>query len=115
MKFKPVFIWISICRIISTVLPTHFHADFVSGHLDLAAKTGAQIVYGPTAKPGFEAIVAEDNQVFEVGAYKVKVIHTPGHTMESTTYLLIDENGKEHQTRNRSALVFNPEVYLFNL
>lgn len=80
---------------IKYVFETHFHADFVSGHIDLAAKTGAQIVYGPTAKPGFEAIVAADNQVFEVGAYKVKVIHTPGHTMESTTYLLIDENGKE--------------------
>lgn len=81
---------------IKYVFETHFHADFVSGHLDLAKKTGADIVYGPTAKPGFEAIVAEDNQVFEVGNYKVKVIHTPGHTMESTTYLLIDENGKEH-------------------
>lgn len=81
---------------IKYVFETHFHADFVSGHLDLAAKTGAQIVYGPTAKPGFEAIVAEDNQVFELGDYKIKVIHTPGHTMESTTYLLIDENGKEH-------------------
>ncbi len=78
------------------VFETHFHADFVSGHLDLAKKTGAKIVYGPTAKPGFEAIVAEDNQVFELGDYKIKVIHTPGHTMESTTYLLIDENGKEH-------------------
>ena len=81
---------------IKYVFETHFHADFVSGHLDLAAKTGATIVYGPTAKPQFEAHVAEDNQVFEVGNYKVKVIHTPGHTMESTTYLLIDENGKEH-------------------
>ncbi|MFN6085766.1 MAG: MBL fold metallo-hydrolase [Fluviicola sp.] len=81
---------------IKYVFETHFHADFVSGHLDLAAKTGAQIVYGPTAKPGFEAIVAEDNQVFTIGDYKVKVIHTPGQTMESTTYLLIDENGKEH-------------------
>jgi len=81
---------------IKYVFETHFHADFVSGHLDLAAKTGATIVYGPTAKPQFEALVAEDNQVFEVGNYKVKVIHTPGHTMESTTYLLIDENGKEH-------------------
>ena len=77
------------------VFETHFHADFVSGHLDLAKKTGADIVYGPTAKPGFDAIVAEDDQVFKVGDYKVKVIHTPGHTMESTTYLLIDENGKE--------------------
>ncbi len=81
---------------IKYVFETHFHADFVSGHLDLAKKTGAQIVYGPTAKPGFEAITAEDDQIFEVGNYKVKVIHTPGHTMESTTYLLIDENGKEH-------------------
>lgn len=59
-------------------------------------KTGATIVYGPTAKPGFEALVAEDNQVFEVGACRVKVIHTPGHTMESTTFLIIDEQGKEH-------------------
>ena len=81
---------------IKYVFETHFHADFVSGHLDLSKKTGAKIVYGPTAKPGFEAIVAEDNQSFSVGAYTVKVIHTPGHTMESTTYLLIDENGKEH-------------------
>ena len=80
---------------IKYVFETHFHADFVSGHLDLAQKTGAKIVYGPTAKPNFEAIVAADGQVFEVGHYKVKVIHTPGHTMESTTYLLIDENNKE--------------------
>jgi hydroxyacylglutathione hydrolase len=78
------------------VFETHFHADFVSGHLDLSANTGATIVFGPTAKPGYTALVAEDNQVFEVGNVKVKVIHTPGHTMESTTYLLIDENGKEH-------------------
>lgn len=81
---------------IKYVFETHFHADFVSGHLDLKKKTGAEIVFGPTAKPNYEAIIAEDNQVFEVGNYKVKVIHTPGHTMESTTYLLIDENGKEH-------------------
>lgn len=63
---------------IKYVFETHFHADFVSGHLDLKAKTGAQTVFGPTAKPGYEAIVAEDNQVFEVGNYKVKVLHTPG-------------------------------------
>jgi len=81
---------------IKYVFETHFHADFVSGHLDLAKKAGAQIIYGPTAKPGFEAIVAEDNQEFKVGNYTVRVIHTPGHTMESTTYLLIDENSKEH-------------------
>ncbi|WP_435355794.1 MBL fold metallo-hydrolase [Emticicia sp. SJ17W-69] len=81
---------------IKYVFETHFHADFVSGHLDLAKKTGAKIVYGPTAKPNFEATIAEDNQIFEVGDYKVKAIHTPGHTMESTTYMLIDENGHEH-------------------
>lgn len=81
---------------IKYVFETHFHADFVSGHLDLAKKTGAKIVFGPTAKPGYEAIIAEDGQIFKVGDYSVKVIHTPGHTMESTTYLLIDENGKEH-------------------
>ncbi|MEY3238232.1 MAG: hypothetical protein RI883_2333 [Bacteroidota bacterium] len=81
---------------IKYVFETHFHADFVSGHLDLAKKTGAQIVYGPTAKPNFEAIIAIDDQLFKIGDYTIKVIHTPGHTMESTTYLLIDENGKEH-------------------
>ncbi|MEZ4810343.1 MAG: MBL fold metallo-hydrolase [Allomuricauda sp.] len=81
---------------IKYVFETHFHADFVSGHLNLKEKTGATIVFGPTAKPGYDALVAEDGQVFSVGEYKVKVIHTPGHTMESTTYLLIDEKGKEH-------------------
>ncbi|RBP32959.1 glyoxylase-like metal-dependent hydrolase (beta-lactamase superfamily II) [Oceanihabitans sediminis] len=81
---------------IKYIFETHFHADFVSGHLDLKEKTGAQIVFGPTANPSYEALIAEDGQVFEIGDYKVKVIHTPGHTMESTTYLLIDENGKEH-------------------
>lgn len=81
---------------IKYVFETHFHADFVSGHLNLKEKAGATIVFGPTAKPGYDALVAEDGQVFTVGDYKIKVIHTPGHTMESTTYLLIDENGKEH-------------------
>ena len=77
------------------IFETHFHADFVSGHLDLSKKTGASIVYGPTAEPDFEAIIAEDNQIFEIGNIKIKVLHTPGHTMESSTFLLIDENGKE--------------------
>lgn len=77
------------------IFETHFHADFVSGHLDLSKKTGAPIVYGPTAAPEFEAIIAEDNQIFEIGKVKIKVLHTPGHTMESSTYLLIDENGVE--------------------
>jgi glyoxylase-like metal-dependent hydrolase (beta-lactamase superfamily II)/rhodanese-related sulfurtransferase len=78
------------------IFETHFHADFVSGHLDLSKKTNAPIVYGPTANAEFEAIIAEDNQIFKIGNVKIKVLHTPGHTMESTTYLLIDENGKEN-------------------
>lgn len=77
------------------IFETHFHADFVSGHLDLSNKTGAPIVYGPTAQPEFEAIIAEDEQVFEIGQARIKALHTPGHTMESTTYLLIDEQGTE--------------------
>ena len=77
------------------IFETHFHADFVSGHVDLSKKTGAPIVYGPTANPDFDAIIAEDGQIFEIGKIKIKVLHTPGHTMESSTYLLIDENGKE--------------------
>ncbi|MGX9986657.1 MBL fold metallo-hydrolase [Soonwooa purpurea] len=77
------------------IFETHFHADFVSGHLDLSKKTNAPIVYGPTANPEFEAIIAEDEQVFEIGKIKIKALHTPGHTLESTTYLLIDEDGKE--------------------
>lgn len=80
---------------IKYVFLTHFHADFVSGHLDLAKKANAQIVYGPTAKPAYEIVSAYDGQLFKVGAYEVKVIHTPGHTLESTTFLLIDENGEE--------------------
>jgi glyoxylase-like metal-dependent hydrolase (beta-lactamase superfamily II)/rhodanese-related sulfurtransferase len=77
------------------IFETHFHADFVSGHLDLSQATGATIVYGPTANPGFEALIAEDEQLFNIGDVTIKVLHTPGHTMESTSYLLIDENGKE--------------------
>lgn len=80
---------------IKYVLETHFHADFVSGHLDLAKKADAKIVFGPTAQPNFEAHIATDNEILEVGKVKIKVIHTPGHTMESTCFLLIDENGKE--------------------
>ena len=81
---------------IKFVFETHFHADFVSGHLDLRKKTGADIVFGPLAKPAYEAITAEDGQEFKVGKATVRVIHTPGHTMESSCYLLIDEDGKEH-------------------
>ncbi len=78
---------------IKYVFETHFHADFVSGHIDLAKKTGASIVYGPNAACEFECISAEDNQEFPLGNVKIKVIHTPGHTMESTCFLLIDETG----------------------
>ena len=78
------------------VLETHFHADFVSGHLDLARKTGATIVYGPTAQPNFEAHIAKDGEELKVGNVTIVVLHTPGHTMESSTYLLRDENGKDY-------------------
>ncbi len=80
---------------IKYVLETHFHADFVSGHIDLAKKTGAEIVFGPTAKTQFSAHIANDGEILKVGNVKIKVIHTPGHTLESTCYLLIDEDGKE--------------------
>lgn len=80
--------------VIKYVFETHFHADFVSGHLDLSTKTGATIVYGPTAKPNFEAHIATDGEEFQVGKLKIKAIHTPGHTLESTCYLLSDETGK---------------------
>lgn len=79
---------------IKYVFETHFHADFVSGHLDLAKKTGAKIVYGPNANPNFETIIAKDNEVFKVGKLSITALHTPGHTLESTCYLLSDENGK---------------------
>lgn len=81
---------------IKYIFETHFHADFVSGHLDLAQKSGAKIVYGPTAKPNFDAIIAEDGQQFNIGGVTIKAIHTPGHTLESTCYLVTDENGKDH-------------------
>jgi hydroxyacylglutathione hydrolase len=81
---------------IKYVLETHFHADFVSGHLDLSKKTGAPIVYGPNANPSFEAHIAKDGEELKLGKVTIKVLHTPGHTMESTCYLLIDENGKPH-------------------
>lgn len=81
---------------IKYIFETHFHADFVSGHVTLSKKTGAPIVYGPNANPSFDAIIATDGQEFKLGALTIKVLHTPGHTMESTTYLLMDENGKDH-------------------
>lgn len=80
---------------IKYIFETHFHADFVSGHIDLARKTGASIIYGPTAQPEFEAIIATDGQVFKIGDLSITVLHTPGHTMESSCYLLKDANGKD--------------------
>jgi len=81
---------------IKYIFETHFHADFVSGHVTLSKETGAPIIYGPNANPAFDAIIAEDHQEFKLGDVTIKVLHTPGHTMESTTYLLIDEKGKDH-------------------
>ncbi|WGK65234.1 MBL fold metallo-hydrolase [Croceiramulus getboli] len=80
---------------IKYIFETHFHADFVSGHITLSEKTGAPIVYGPQANPSFDAIIATDGQEFKLGKLTIKVLHTPGHTMESTTYLLRDENGQD--------------------
>lgn len=81
---------------IKYIFETHFHADFVSGHVDLAKKTGAKIVYGPNAQTNYDVVSAKDGEIFEVGKLKIKVLHTPGHTLESSTFLLLDENGKEH-------------------
>lgn len=81
---------------IKYIFETHFHADFVSGHVDLAKKTGAEIVFGPKAETNYNITVAEDGQVFHLGGLEFKVLHTPGHTMESSTFLLKDENGKDH-------------------
>jgi len=79
---------------IKYVFETHFHADFVSGHLDLSKKTGATIVYGPTAEPGFKAHIARDGEIFQLGNATITVIHTPGHTMESSCFLLKDKNAR---------------------
>ena len=78
------------------IFETHFHADFVSGHLTLANHTNAPIIYGPNAQPKFEAHIAKDQEEFPLGKLTIRVLHTPGHTLESTTYLLLDENGKAH-------------------
>jgi glyoxylase-like metal-dependent hydrolase (beta-lactamase superfamily II)/rhodanese-related sulfurtransferase len=81
---------------IKYVFETHFHADFVSGHLDLAKKTGATIVFGPTAQPNYATHIAKDGEILKVGNVTIEVLHTPGHTMESTTYLLRDNEGKDY-------------------
>lgn len=81
---------------IKYIFETHFHADFVSGHITLSKQTGAPIIYGPTANPNFEAVIARDGQVFNLGNITITVLHTPGHTMESATFLVKDENGNDH-------------------
>lgn len=81
---------------IKYIFETHFHADFVSGHVDLAKKTGAKIIFGPGAKTNYDIHSAKDNEEFKLGKITIKVLHTPGHTLESSTFLLIDENGKDH-------------------
>src|SRR5438876_4568717 len=81
---------------IKYVFETHFHADFVSGHIDLAKKTGAQIIYGPMADTKYKVHNAKHNEEFSIGKIKIRALHTPGHTPESTCYLLFDANGKEY-------------------
>ncbi|MBL7894812.1 MAG: MBL fold metallo-hydrolase [Bacteroidia bacterium] len=81
---------------IKYIFETHFHADFVSGHVDLAKKTGAKIIFGPNASTSYESYVAKDGEEFKIGKITIKVLHTPGHTLESSTFLLLDENKKPH-------------------
>src|SRR5690606_3905570 len=81
---------------IKYIFETHFHADFVSGHLDLAKKTGATIVYGPQTNAAFDLHMAHDGEEFEIGKIKIKALHTPGHTLESTCYLVIESNGNPY-------------------
>jgi glyoxylase-like metal-dependent hydrolase (beta-lactamase superfamily II)/rhodanese-related sulfurtransferase len=94
---------------IKYIFETHFHADFVSGHLDLARKTGATIVFGPNAQPEYSAYVAHDDEMFYVGDVRIKVLHTPGHTMESSSFLLIDDLGKDYAVFTGDTL-FNGDV-----
>jgi len=82
--------------VIKYIFETHFHADFVSGHLDLSKKTGAPIIYGPQTKTSFPVHIAKDGEIFSLGNISFQVIHTPGHTIESSCYLLKDEDGKDH-------------------
>lgn len=92
---------------IKYILETHFHADFVSGHLDLASKTGAEIVYGPTAKPHFPIHLATDGEFLHFGKLKIQVLHTPGHTPESSSFLLFDEQGQPHAVFTGDTLFIN--------
>ena len=78
------------------IFETHFHADFVSGHIDLGKQTGAPIIFGPGAKTNYEIHSAKDGEIFKLGKISIEVLHTPGHTIESSCYLLKDEEGKPH-------------------
>jgi len=104
---------------IKYVFETHFHADFVSGHIDLSKKTGAPIIYGPLTEAGFDVHIAKDGEEFQVGKLKIKVLHTPGHTLESTCYLLSDENGKPYSIFTGDTLfvgdVGRPDLFSGNL
>lgn len=104
---------------IKYIFETHFHADFVSGHLELAAATGAKIVYGPDAQTGFEAYLAKDNEVFQIGRVSLKVLHTPGHTLESSCYLLLDEQEQPYAVFTGDTLfvgdVGRPDLFSGNL
>ena len=81
---------------IKYIFETHFHADFVSGHIDLSKATGAPIIFGPRTQTKFPAVVAKDGEIFPLGNVNIKVLHTPGHTIESTCFLLKDEKGTDH-------------------
>ena len=96
---------------IKYVFETHFHADFVSGHIDLARNTGAEIIFGPKAQTDYPVHNAKDSEIFNVGKIKIKAIHTPGHTPESTCYLLSDENGKNKAIFTNS-VSYNPLEFL---
>jgi glyoxylase-like metal-dependent hydrolase (beta-lactamase superfamily II)/rhodanese-related sulfurtransferase len=104
---------------IKYIFETHFHADFVSGHLSLAQKTGGTIVYGPQAKPEFNAYIAHDKEIFQVGDVRIKVLHTPGHTLESSCFLLIDERGSDYALFTGDTLflgdVGRPDLAITNL
>src|SRR5947207_14046466 len=81
---------------IKYIFETHFHADFVSGHLDLSKATGATVVYGPGTETKFPVHIAKDGEIFKLGSLTIEVLHTPGHTLESSCYLLKDESAKDH-------------------
>lgn len=104
---------------IKYIFETHFHADFVSGHIDLSKKTGAPIIYGPLTQAGFDVHVAKDGEEFQIGKAKIKVLHTPGHTLESSCYLLYDEEGKANSVFTGDTLfvgdVGRPDLFSGNL